>query len=263
MKPHIVILIVIALLTCFTPVKGIASDMYIRNTMPFVVVPFDEEGHLWSVWFNHRYGEPWPNPFSYESTFTYSVYLPAVDRFIQSPVPNKVYQLSTLDIYIYSETQAWAQAYAHTKDNLFGAHTYVDYSVDYSITTIPELTLSNNYNDHWELRANATIFRDALVQGGSGCYFNSIVANTPYSPLEPAPLPLNFSVTLAMYTTYGYYDTTNSTSANPDDWHGNIYANYGYDLVDQSPAVPEPSTFLLLGAGLGGLVLIKRKSRKQ
>jgi hypothetical protein len=47
----------------------------------------------------------------------------------------------------------------------------------------------------------------------------------------------------------------------PINTSGQFYLTMGSEL-DSTGSVPEPSTFLLLGAGLGGLALLRRKARK-
>ncbi|WP_246399166.1 PEP-CTERM sorting domain-containing protein [Geomonas silvestris] len=44
--------------------------------------------------------------------------------------------------------------------------------------------------------------------------------------------------------------------------HGGFAFLDGIGTTYEPPAVPEPSTFILLGAGLGGLALWRRKQRK-
>lgn len=58
----------------------------------------------------------------------------------------------------------------------------------------------------------------------------------------------------------GTYNTFSWSVPNPEYWHGFTFGIRTTEALEPSP-VPEPSTFILLGGGLAGLVLVVRRKK--
>jgi len=135
------------------------------------------------------------------------------------------------------------------------------FQIGSTLTTASDSTVDvikgGAYNGiYWQVGSSATL-GTSTVFAGNILADQSITLNTFAEILCGRAIALNAAVTMDTNKISNNNTRQDFGSGRPD------FGSYGFSGGSGSTTpVPAPSTFLLLGAGLGGLAFIRRKSRK-
>lgn len=240
---------------------GPAGQIYWEQTQNFNL-----SGVAAPIW--HYRGEPVPTPTEHVSQFATVDFLGAPAGF---NIAGTEYSLTGVSISLnYALMSTWV-TYCHGIDS--GRHCqadgYFSTSVNASFATLSTTASSaeshwsgHAYDDGWELfglipypvHPNGSEHKTVTLNRSDTTAYDSDLAF--FESRNPLALQLEKNTYLTFTYAYGF-DNDDYVAESANVWSGTAALKYTFSPV--APVVPEPSMFFLMGIGLVGLGMLKRK----